>query len=124
MVPIYKSLLERYFVNKFWFKGKGILVPVFIFTSFLFIMGSSVFIERHFGIQFIDKFAGIILGFMLIVSGVLTRVIGMDYIIKDDQKVEIDMNNQFMFIKMKTVGQIFVVLGVGFVISWIFRLLA
>lgn len=92
-----KKFLFNVFGKGLWFKGKGILVPVIYFLSLFFVGAISIFIEPY---QFIpDKgpLANAVFGgSILIIGGAATWFVGRDFIKRDGQRVEIDLDNIFL----------------------------
>ncbi len=108
-----KQYLWNIFVKKFWFNGKGILVPVLFIISLFLVCGIAILLEPY---PFIpDKgpvanafFVGLILSF----GGSATWFVGRDFISKDGKRIETDLDNRFLFIKMKVLGKISFAAGV------------
>lgn len=111
-----KEFIFNHFARGFWFKGKGILVPILYFFLVFIVGGIAIFLEPYRLIPDKGPLANAVFGgSILIIGGIATWLVGRDFIKKDGQRVEIDLDNIFLLFKMKTFGIISIVIGIIFV---------
>lgn len=120
-----KQFFMNAVVKKFWFKGKGILVPVFYFIAF-FSAGVTWSLTDSYQIVFENQTVefSFFCGSILLIGGAATWFAGRDFIQIDGKRVEIDLNNVFFFIKMKTLGTISMIIGLLIVCCGLYVFLA
>jgi len=108
-----KEFIYNSFATRFWFKGKGILVPVLYFLTMFLVAGIYYLIEPYQWIPDKGPLTNAVMGgSMLIIGGFATWFVGRDFIRIDGKRVEIDLGNIFLLFKMKTFGIISIVLGI------------
>ncbi len=102
-------------------KNKGILIPVYLVTTFISIAILSGILKRNVGGIFAyDYDFQIILGFVFSITGLWTYLTSEEFIKKDGQKIKVDIENKFFFIPMKIWGYLFLTAGLFFLINGLF----
>ncbi len=94
------------------YKGKGILVPVYLIVSILLVTwGVAGLIELKMIVRNFDAFITIGLG--ILISGIWTYLTSEDYYKnRNGEKVKLDIENSFFMIKMTILGKILSLLGI------------
>ncbi|GEM_PF-2029613 len=103
-------------------KGKGILIILYLFVTFLVVAISTGLLKDKF--EFLKTVPmEVLFGFVLIIAGIWTKLTSNDYYInKEGRKVSLDIENELFFIKMSTWGLILPVIGIGLMIYGIIKL--
>jgi hypothetical protein len=105
-------------------KNKGILIPVYVISTFIALAILSGILKRNVGGIFAyDYDYRIILGLGFIISGIWTFLTSEEYIKKDGKKILVDIENKFFFISMKIWGYIIIGAGIVFLLYGIFSIL-
>jgi hypothetical protein len=116
-----KNFILHTIVGKYWFKGKGILVPVLFILSVIIVGGAGALIENYFGVSTKGPVAIASMGLILLVCGIFTWFVGRDFIKKDGERIEIDLDNRFLFLKMKHIGLAFILIGLVIIIYGVYK---
>jgi hypothetical protein len=99
-------------------KNKGILIPVYVVTTFVSIATLSGVLKRNIGGIFANDYnIQITLGLTFLSSGLWTYLTSEEFVKKDGQKIKVDFENKFFFIQMKVWGYIFLAAGLVFLIN-------
>jgi hypothetical protein len=102
-------------------KNKGILIPIYVISSFIVIAILSGILKRNVGGVFANDYDyRIILGLGFLISGIWTYLTSEEYIKKDGQKIKVNIENKFFFISMKIWGYIITGVGLFFLLYGLF----
>ncbi len=97
----------------FFYKNRGILVPIFLIVPFVGTAILSGVLKRNIGGIFASDYdQQIVMGIGLLISGIWTFLKSEDYIEVNGLKEKIEMNYHFFFVSMKTWSYIMLVGGI------------
>ena len=98
-------------------KNKGILIPVYVISTFFGLAILSGILKRNLGGVFATEYDyRVILGVGLIISGIWTYLTSEDFVKKNGQKIKVDIENRFFFIPMKIWGYMLTGAGLFFLV--------
>ena len=106
----------------FIYKGRGILIPVYVIVSFVVVAMISGALKRNVGGIFAyDYHMCLVLGPGIILSSIWTYLTSHDYIKTDGIKKKIDLGNSFFYIKMNIFSYILLASGIILTLVGIYK---
>ena len=101
-------------------KNKGILIPVYVVTTFVSIATLSGVLKRNIGGIFANDYnIQITLGLTFLSSGLWTYLTSEEFVKKDGQKIKVDFENKFLFHSNESMGIYLSGGWLGFSYKWL-----